>query len=243
MATVLVTGSNRGIGLEFVRQYTADGWDVIAACRNPAQAAELQKLAGAHKNIRIETLDVANDTSIAALAKKLGDTALDVLINNAGVPSLGRASNPQVDNYTDPQTEFGGLNAAQYLEALKINAVAPVIVTQALVPHVARSKMKKVVMISSRLGSIEQSVMAGLVAYSASKAALNMGMKKIAAALAPQGVTVASFHPGWVKTDMGGPRAEVTPQDSVSGMRKVIESLTPAKNGGFFNYDGKSISW
>jgi NAD(P)-dependent dehydrogenase (short-subunit alcohol dehydrogenase family) len=242
MPVVLITGASRGIGLEFARQYARDGWDVIATCRRPAEAVKLQALAKEHKNIRIETLDVIDGQSIAALAAKLKDAAIDLLINNAGVPRSGKASSPGVDNYYGPEEEFENLDAEEWIGAIRVNAVAPVMITRAFAPNLARGHEKKTVMLSSRYGSISMN-RPDLLTYSTSKAALNMAMRKLALFLQPRGIAVASLHPGWAQTDMGGSNADVPVVTSVSGMRKVIAGLTLEKTGQFFDYDGKSIPW
>ena len=234
MPILLVTGASRGLGLEFTRQYAAEGWDVIACCRSPQKAKELQALAKENKKIRIETLDVSDFTAPAKLAEKLKDTSIDVLINNAGVYSGTNAK------HDDSQT-FGTMNAEAWSTVLRTNTIAPIMVTQALTPLMSK-KGAKIVMISSGMGSIENAG-EGVIAYRTSKAALNAAMRSIAMTLRAQHVSVISFHPGWVKTDMGGSGADITPEQSVSGMRKVIGGLTEKQSGGFYRYSGEVIPW
>ncbi|MDX2028778.1 MAG: SDR family oxidoreductase [Alphaproteobacteria bacterium] len=241
MSTVLITGASRGLGLEFVRQYAADGWNVIAACRAPDKAAELQMLAQ-NKNVRIEALDVISAPSIATLAAKLKDTAIDVLINNAGVFSGTGRDGRHFMEAEDTTQSFGTLDPVAWDKVLQANAIAPIMVTQALVPNILKGKDRKIIMITSRMGSIEMAK-EGDIAYRSSKAALNAAMKNISITLKSDQVIVVSFHPGWVKTDMGGANAEITPGESIAGMRKVIVGLTMKDSGKFLGYDGKIYPW
>lgn len=224
MPTALVTGANRGIGLEFVRQYAGAGWHVIATCRKPDTAAELKAVAG---TVEIHRLDVTDAGQIAALAQTLKGRPIDLLINNAGIMGHGT---------------IGRIDYAAWEEVLRVNTLAPVRIVEALLPNVAASERRQIVALTSRMGSIAESG-GGYYAYRSSKAALNAAMHALAADLKGQRITVALFHPGWVKTDMGGPGALVAPRDSVAGMRAVIERLRPADSGRFFNYDGSEIPW
>ncbi|HXQ41618.1 MAG TPA: SDR family oxidoreductase [Candidatus Udaeobacter sp.] len=223
MATVLVTGANRGLGLEFARQYAADGWTVIACCREPAKAKELNKLTGA---IAVEALDVGEDAQIAALAKRLKGRSIDLLINNAGVygPRSG--------------TETGA-----WLDVFRVNSIAPHHLAHALADNVARSELKRIVSVSSAMGSIGENGSAGDYIYRSSKAALNMAMKGLANELKDRGVIVAILSPGWVKTDMGGRGAPLEAADSIASLRKVIARLKLKDSGKFFSHDGKPIPW
>jgi len=226
MPSVLVTGSNRGIGLEFVRQYAAEGWRVHAACRRPEAARELAAVEG---DVAIHRLDVADDRQIAALAEGLGGEAIDVLINNAGVGG--------------PREGFGETDTATWLEVFRVNTIAPVHMAERFIEHLMRGRRKLIVGLTSRMGSIADNTGGGYYIYRSSKAALNAAMKSLAIDLAPRGVAAVVFHPGWVKTDMGGPGAQITPQASVAGMRTKIATLGPADSGCFFNYDGKPLPW
>lgn len=223
MATVLVTGANRGLGLEFVRQYAADGWTVIACCRKPAEAKELKKLAG---SIEVETLDVGVDAEIAALAKRLKGRAIDLLINNAGV--YGPRS---------------GTDTTAWLGVFRVNSIAPFHLAHALADNVAKSEQKRIVSISSAMGSIGGNGSAGDYVYRSSKAALNMTMKGLSNELRDRGVIVAVLSPGWVKTDMGGRGAPLEAKDSIASLRRVIAGLKAKDGGKFFSHDGKSIAW
>ncbi len=240
MPTLLITGASRGLGLEFVRQYTADGWNVIAACRQPAQADKLQALIAKYKTIRAETLDVARPNSINALAERLKDAAVDVLINNAGVFSGGSFSGSATK--VDHGQKFGTINPEEWDKVLRINTIAPILMIQAFVPHLLKGQERKAVNITSRMGSIEE-MGADYIAYRTSKAALNAAMRTIAHDLKEQKITVINLHPGWVKTDMGGPEAPLDAENSITGMRKVIAGLTPKDSSRFLGYDGKTIPW
>ncbi|WP_430437256.1 SDR family oxidoreductase [Oceanibaculum nanhaiense] len=225
MPTVLITGANRGIGLEFTKQYAADGWKVIATARDPGKADELKAVPG----VQVEALEVTDDASVAALAKKLAGTKIDVLLNNAGI------SGPR-------GFAIGEWDFKAWEEVLSVNAVAPLRVTQAFLPHVEASEKKQVVFISSRMASITLNG-GGSAFYRSSKTALNMAVSCLALEVKDRGITCTVMHPGWVKTDMGGPGADITTNESVSGLRKVIGGLDISKTGKFFNYDGAEFPW
>jgi len=226
MPTALITGCNRGIGLEFVRQYAADGWRVLATCRNPRAAKELAAVAG---DVKIHALDVADDYQVKALAKTLADIPIDLLINNAGVGG--------------PEDEFGKTPANDWLEVLRVNTIAPMHVVEQFIGSLEAGQRRVIVNITSKMGSIADNTTGGSYIYRTSKAALNMVAKGLAQDLKGKRMIVVVFHPGWVKTDMGGPRALVPPKASVAGMRAKIAALTPADSGKFFNYDGQPIPW
>jgi NAD(P)-dependent dehydrogenase (short-subunit alcohol dehydrogenase family) len=240
MPTVLITGANRGLGLEFVRQYAADHWAVIAVCRHPEKAEELQSLMNKHNSVRIEALDAADTKSIQILTEKLDDIEIDVLINNAGIFSGGTFSGSATK--VDKGQEFGSFDAEAWNKVLRVNTIAPIMMTEALLPHLQRSKDAKVINITSRMGSIDE-MGSGYIAYRTSKAALNAAMRVIMHDLKAKGITIANLHPGWVQTDMGGKEAPLQPEISIKGMRKVIEWLTLKDSGQFISYDGKSIPW
>lgn len=227
MPTVLVTGANRGLGLEFVRQYAGDGWRVLAACRDPASAAALKRIKG---DVAIHRLDVTKEKQVAALARKLEGEPIDVLINNAGI-------NP---TYGDGP---GNMDYDAWEETLRVNTIAPFRVTEALLPNVRASKRKLVVSITSGLGSIAGNTDGGIYAYRSSKAALNMVMRSLAADLRAEGVTVVVFSPGWVRTDMGGRSAPVGVKESIAEMRTVIARIKRSDSGRFFNYEGNQFPW
>jgi NAD(P)-dependent dehydrogenase (short-subunit alcohol dehydrogenase family) len=228
--TVLVSGANRGLGLEFVRQYAADGWKVYAACRDPRKAAELGRLAAGNGRIEVLSMDVANGASVAAAAGRIAGAPIDLLVNNAGVGS-------------PKGQKLGSLDYAAWARVLDINTLGPVRVTEAFLPNLERGGGKKVVTITSKMGSIDDNGSGGSYAYRTSKTAVNMAVKSLSIDLAPRGITCIVVHPGWVRTDMGGPSGLISPEESISGIRRVIARLTPADSGGFFNYDGKPIAW
>jgi NAD(P)-dependent dehydrogenase (short-subunit alcohol dehydrogenase family) len=229
--TVLVTGANRGLGLEFARQYAADGWQVYAACRAPNDAKELQELAAASGGrMHLLAFDVTDTTSVRGAAGALGGEAIDILVNNAGV---GGPRNEQL----------GRLDYAAWERVLDVNTLGPMRVTEAFVDNVAKSREKKVVTITSGMGSIADNTSGGSYAYRTSKAAVNMAVKSLSLDLAPRGIVCIVMSPGWVRTDMGGPRGTLSPAESIHAMRGVIAGLKPGDTGKFFNYNGKSYPW
>jgi NAD(P)-dependent dehydrogenase (short-subunit alcohol dehydrogenase family) len=237
-ATVLITGANRGLGLEFARQYAADGWTVIATARNLNGADELKKLSAAHRNLTLKTLDVADQQSIATLAKDLKGTPIDVLINNAGV--LGAPLD---------QT-LGSLKYETFQEVMAVNTYGPLALSEALRENVIASTQKKIVAITSGSGIISGRAPGGRnYFYGTSKLALNMVMRGLASDLRSQGVVVGIIAPGAVDTDMRrqvvGDRAsqDLRPEVSIGEMRKVIAGLTLAKSGIPLNYDGRELPW
>ena len=231
MQTVLITGANRGLGLEFCRQYADAGWRVLACCRNPGTAAALNKLAGQYAVIQVEALDVADFAQIDTLSAQLADTAIDVLINNAGVYG------------DDSNRKFGNLDYPAWSATLHVNALAPVKMAEAFLPQLERSDKKLIVTISSLMGSISDNTGGGSIFYRSSKAALNAAMKSLSIDLKPRSVGVLIFHPGWVLTDMGGPNALIGAQESVAGMRRAIDGFTLAQTGSFIKYDGTLLPW
>lgn len=231
MPTALITGANRGLGLEFARQYLADSWQVFAACRDPNSASELLRWAETtdHK-LRILTLDVTHAASVKAAAEELDRQSIDVLLNNAGV------GGPR------GQT-IGNIDYNSWAKVLDVNTMGPLRVSEAFVEHVARSERRLIVTLTSGMGSITDNTSGGAFAYRSSKAAVNMVMRSLAIDLAPRGVTCVVVNPGWVQTDMGGPHATLTPAESVSRLRRLIDSLGPAQSGRFFNHDGREYAW
>ena len=232
MRKVLVTGANRGIGLEFVRQYLARGDRVFATCRKPGHAHELTRVALANPGrLTILPLDVAKPAAIVELEKELHlvTDSLDTLVNNAGMLVSGE--------------RFGELEAKSFAETFATNTIGPTLLTQALVPLLERGTAPRVASVSSGLGSLERCDAFTTPSYCVSKAALNMAMRQLSHALAPRGIVVALLSPGWVRTDMGGPKAELEPTDSVRGMIAVIEGLTAGDNGRFLDHDGDELPW
>lgn len=231
MSSVLVTGANRGLGLEFVRQYARDGWEVFACCRHPDQARELKQLAARHDSVSVHALDVADHKQIDALAQTLHDRAIDVLLNNAGM--YGGAE----------EESFGTLKYPVWERELRINTLAPAKMAEAFVGHVTRSDRKLIASVSSLMGSMADNGSGGSYLYRSSKAALNAVMVSLARDLAPRRIGALVLHPGWVKTDMGGPHAEITPETSVRGMRGVIAGFRLKDSGRFIDYNGAELPW
>ncbi|HET7198422.1 MAG TPA: SDR family oxidoreductase [Burkholderiales bacterium] len=223
-SVALVTGAGRGLGLELARQYAEDGWRVIGTVRDSASRSRLEKLGA-----RAQLADMTSRAQIGALARALDGEPIDVLVCNAGIS--GRKG-----------MALGSFDFDSWEELLRVNLLGPAALVEALAGNVAESRRKVVALMSSRLGSIAESSGATLP-YATSKAALNMLAKGLAAALAPRGVTVVALSPGWVRTDMGGAGAPLSPQTSVGGLRKVIAGLRSSDSGKFLSYDGSTIPW
>lgn len=227
MPTCLITGANKGLGLEFVRQYAADDWKVIATCRRPDEAEALTAVEG---SVQIYPLDVTDFARIEQLARKLSGVAIDLLINNAGIYG------PRVVPYNN--VEYG-----VWCEVLRVNTMAPLKMSAAFLDHLNRGQHKKIVTISSKMGSIADNTSGGVYIYRSSKAALNAVMKSLSIDLQDQGFTVVVLNPGWVRTDMGGSNASIDTFESVAGMRDVIKNLRVEDNGRFLHYDGSEVPW
>jgi NAD(P)-dependent dehydrogenase (short-subunit alcohol dehydrogenase family) len=222
--TVLITGANRGLGVEFARQYKEAGWHVIGTARNPEDAQELRAL-----DVRVVQLDVTDQESVDSMAADLAGQPIDLLINNAGIfPRVGKIDEIDFDDYQ---------------RTLAVNTVGPVRVTRALLPNLRRGELKIIAGLSSNLGSIAENERGNFYGYRESKAALNMFTKTLAAELGPEGFICVVLTPGWVQTDMGGPNAPLQPADSIAGMKAVLDKLTPADNGTFWSYDGSEMPW
>jgi len=224
--TALITGANRGIGLEYCRQLQAAGWSVIGTARKPDEAAELEAL-----GVRVEALDVTDSASVSALAQRLKGVAIDLLINNAGIGTSSRSG--KISEFEPDSVE----------QVLAVNLIGPMRVTQALLPNLHAGKGRTVVSISSRLGSVELNTNGGYYGYRESKAGLNMFMRSLAMELKGDGFVCVAMSPGWVRTDMGGPQATLSAEESVGGMLKVIAGLMPEDTGTYFSYDGQRLPW
>ena len=228
--TVLITGSNRGIGLELAHQYATQGWRVLACCRHPDQATALNRLGDKFPNVTLHTLDVTRKDQVQKLAADLHDCPIDILFNNGGI-------------YGPDDAAFGNTDEARWLECLRTNVIAPMKMMEAFMTHVAASKHKLIAAMSSKMGSMADNGSGGSYIYRSSKAALNAVMKSAAIDLAPRRVKVAILHPGWVQTDMGGPGAEISAAESVGRMREILGTITPENSGTFFDIDGTTIPW
>ena len=242
MKTICITGANRGLGLELARQYLENGFRVIATCRLPESADELKKLQQKHdEHLLIHALDVCSQHSITQFAQTV-DTPIDILINNAGIPAgtRGQFNFPPVDALSVEQTEN---MISRWQQVLHTNTIAPLMLSMALLKNLEKGKEKKIVIISSRMGSIEDNDTGKSYLYRSSKAAVNAVAKSLSLDMAEKGICVGLLHPGWVKTDMGGTDADISAQVSVTGMRVVIEELncnTPIK---LYRYDGGILPW
>lgn len=232
MPTVLVTGANRGLGYEFARQYSADGWRVLAVCRKPS--AELEKL----DNVSVHLLDVTDHKAIEALADTLSGVAIDVLINNAGVNGQTSFEDRGFGNQA-----FGNTDYENWRNTLEINLLAPMKMAESFVEHVAASQEKKILTLTSQVGSIAENTSGGFYRYRASKAGVNAIMKSMSIDLLPREILALSLHPGWVRTDLGGENAEISPETSVTGMREVIANLTADKLGDVIAYSGETVPY
>jgi NAD(P)-dependent dehydrogenase (short-subunit alcohol dehydrogenase family) len=232
MPTVLVTGSNRGLGLEWVKQYAEEGWRVFATCRHPLEAAELQHLAAQHKQVAIHRLDVTRPEEINALSVELMKEPIDVLVNNAGV---------YLEKYRDVELEK--ICYDHWLYTFQVNTLGAVRVTQCFCEHVARSGKKLVAIISTHMASIADIASPGAYYYRSTKAALNAVMEGLALELKQRGIGVLLLHPGWVQTRMGGEGTSLMPPESVRGMRSLVDRFTLDSSGCFFRYDGIEMPW
>lgn len=231
MPTALITGASRGLGLEFAKQYAAAGWQVIAACRSPQKADALRALAGgAGGRVEIEALDVVDAAATRRLAGALGKRPIDLMIANAGV-------------YGAREQGLGDLDDADWSEVMRVNVMAPTRLAALLADAVAASTGKQMAFVSSRLGSMASNAEGGGYIYRSSKAALNAVVKSLSVDLAARGITAVALHPGWVRTDMGGPSAPVDAPTSVSGMVKVLAGLKPKDSGTLIEYTGTPIPW
>ena len=219
MPTVLITGANRGIGLEFARQYAADGWDVVATARE--SSSELDAI-----GVRVERLELGDLNAVASFRDRL--QRLDLLIANAGtwIPEQGETAE----------------DGREWADMMVANCIAPYLLAKAVLPLVAQAR-GKLIAITSKMGSIADNGSGGYIAYRSSKAALNAAWRSLAIDVKSDGVSAAVLHPGWVQTRMGGSQAPVSPEQSVAGMRKIIAGLAPDQSGSFFNYDGQVIPW
>lgn len=230
-STILITGSNRGIGLELVRTFADRNWHVLACCRRPQQAVELSAIAEeSGGRVAIHPLDVADSEQIRSLAETCGDLSIDILFNNAGIAG------------PSPQ-RFGPIDTGEWLETLRINTLAPYHMAVAFVEQVARSRRRIIATIGSQLGSIADNTSGGRYAYRTSKAAVHMVMKGLAVDLADRRITSVALHPGWVKTNIGGPQAPVSPAESAAGLYRVLATLTPEDSGKLWSWDGSQLPW
>jgi len=229
MTTILITGANRGLGLELCKQALNKGWKVLAVCRQPHAANELQKLA-ASSNLTVYGCEVSQAQDIQKLQQQLDGVPIDILFNNAGV-------------YGPSNYAWQSIDAKAWLDVFAVNTISPLQVSAALMPNLKLGRLKIIANMSSLMGSIADNAQGGSYIYRSSKAALNAVTKSLSIDLAKDGMTVVAIHPGWVQTDMGGQAAPLKPQDSIAGIMKILNRLNVSESGKFFNYDGKEIAW
>lgn len=229
MKTVVISGANRGIGLEFVKQYLEDEWRVIAGCRSPESAMELNKLQE-EGDLLVLPLDVASSNSRENFCRAIGDQPIHLYINNAGI-------------YGPKSTVLGSVDEAEWEEVFKVNTIAPLKMVELLHQNLVAAQSSTIAMLSSKMGSIDDNGSGGVYIYRSSKAALNAVCKSLAIDLQDHQIKVVALHPGWVKTEMGGPNALIDTPTSVSGMRRVISGLTQEQSGSFISYDGTVVPW
>jgi NAD(P)-dependent dehydrogenase (short-subunit alcohol dehydrogenase family) len=229
MPSIMITGANRGLGLEFARQYAADGWRVLASCRHPETAHDLRELQRTG-SVTIFPMDVTDLHSIDRARADFQDEAIDILLNGAGI--FGRRNQ-----------KAGNVDYLAWKEVLDVNTLGPLRVAEAFTDHVAESERKLIVTITSGMGSLTDNRSGGAIPYRSSKAATNMVMRSAAIDLAPRGIACVLVNPGWVKTDMGGAGAPLTPTESVAALKRLMATLGLAQSGKFFNYDGREYPW
>ena len=229
--TILISGCSRGIGLEFARQYAEAGWRVLATCRRPQGSAALMDLRERHgEDVQVHGLDVRSAEEIHHLAQSLRAQPIDILLNNAGV-------------YGPENQGLGSVEPEAWIEVLKVNTIAPLLMAQAFLPNVERGARRIIATVTSLMGSIGDNDSGGYYLYRSSKAAVNMISKSLAVDLKGKGIISVVLHPGWVRTDMGGPQAPTGAEESVSGMRRILDGLTMKESGGFFHFDGERLPW
>ena len=232
METTLITGANRGIGLEFSRQLAEDGWCVLACSRDLEKSDALNKLAAEYpERITLYALDVTNHGQIEKLSQTLANKPIDLLINNAGVF-------PDINDRSFGQTDYDS-----WAHAFLVNTMAPLKIAEEFIDQVTQSSRKTIVTITSKMGSVADNGRGGSYIYRSSKSAVNMVIKSIAIDLESNDIISVLLHPGWVRTDMGGPSGLISVEQSVSGMLSVIREVTSADSGKFIAYDGQIIPW
>lgn len=232
MASILITGANRGIGLALTRQYAQSGWRVYACCRSPENAHELNKIVSeANGQVSIHVLDICNDLQRDSLAAQLRDTPIDILFNNAGI-------------YGDWDYQgFGRTDTAEWQQVFLTNVIAPMKMMEAFAGSVAASEHKVIANMTSKMGSMTDNGSGGSYLYRSGKAALNAVSVSAARDLKQQGITVVVLHPGWVRTEMGGPHGELSTEACAMALQRNLSTLTPEDSGRFIDIDGSTIPW
>jgi len=227
MPNVLITGANRGIGLGLVKLFARDDWTVFAGARDPSAADELMQVDG---NVITLPLDVSDPASVAILSERLRGVEIDILIANAGI-------------FGPRGLKIGELDYAAWAEVLAVNTLGPLRVAEAFLDHVRDGRERKIIAISSNMGSMTNNVAGGEYIYRSSKAALNAAMTSLAVDLRDEDITVAMLHPGWVQTEMGGPSAKISVDESVEGLYRAINGLEYENTGAFLDYQGEPLPW
>ena len=228
MSTVFITGANRGLGLEFVKEFTEKNYKVIATCRDLNSSSDLSNLAKSHLTIQMHQLDVSNTKNIQDLSNHLKNEPIDILINNAGIYRSG---------------SFSSVNKDSWVESFVTNTIGPYEVIENFLPNVLQGLEKKIVSITSKMGSIDDNTSGGSYIYRSSKTALNSMMKSLTQDLKIHDISTVTLHPGWVRTDMGGPGGWIDVKESVSGMINQISNLSLQNTGRYIDYAGKPIKW
>ena len=231
MKNILITGANRGLGLGLVKKYLENNEKVFCTTRNISKSKELKLLKEKHNNsLEICELDLLDSDSPNILSNFLVNKPIDLFINNAGV--IGQSAQ-----------NFKSISLNPWIEVLKVNLIAPLLITQSIIKNIEKSSEKRIYILSSKVGSIEDNKSGGMYVYRSSKTALNQIVKSLSIDLKPLGISVISLHPGWVRTEMGGPNALISVEESVNGMFGVISNTNISNSGQFLNYDGTEIPW
>ena len=228
---VLITGASRGIGLEMVRYGIEQNWRIFACCRHPQQAETLLSLAKlANGRVSVHVADMYELATIQALSYELRNEPIDMLVNNAGI-------------YGSDKNKFGHVDVQSWINTFQVNSIAPLKISEAMIEQLRMGRQKIIACLSSKMGSMADNGSGGSYIYRSSKAALNAVVKSMAVDLRADGIKCVALHPGWVKTDMGGPNAEISTRESVTAMFGILQSLQPADSGRFIDIDGTDIPW
>ena len=246
MKTILVTGTNKGIGLEFARQYLNEGFKVIATCRNLSKLDGLDRLVNSFPNrISIYQMELLDEKSIESFSSKIKDIPIDIFINNAGI-TFGYSRNAKLSNTgisLNKLNTFGHIKSENWLPIFNANCIAPLLLTQLLYRNFLLGNEKKIIFISSKPASITENTGGSMYMSRSSRSALNQVIKSLSVDLIKEGISVASISPGWVKTDSGGINALIDVHTSVTGIKKIINELTLENTGNFWDYNGELIPW
>ncbi len=229
-SNILITGANRGIGLELAKLFSEDDWSVIACCRNPENAEDLKALAARFPSVEIFPLNVTDYDQLAKLSIQLKDQPIDILLSNAGI-------------YGPRGVAFGEVDVEEWRQVFEVNTIAPLMLAQAFVEQVAASHQKLMAVVSSKMGSIADNGSGGVYIYRTTKTAVNQVVKSISIDVAGRGISAICLHPGWVRTDMGGPNGEIDVAESARGLKQVLTNTDINQTGKFLEYDGNEIPW